>query len=123
MKIQIRNNRIKKSKSTIKDIAKKYGFSYERARQIKLDLEQKEKQQVEKIRKEYQKQVKNLIREDLPQEIKRLSNKGRSKKIIIQKVILIRSLRDNFNFTFSRIAKLFKNDYSTIRHLYFSSNE
>lgn len=118
MLIRTRNKRIQKSKLSIKEIAERYSISYERVRQIKLNLEQKEKEQVEKIRKEYQKQVKNIIRENLPQEIKRLSNKGRNKKIIIQKIILIKSLRNDFNFSFIRIAKLFKNDYSTIRHLY-----
>lgn len=118
MYIKTRNSRIRNSKLSIKELSKKYSISYERVRQIIHNNEEREKLQILKIKNQYQKQIKNIIRTYLQQEIKRLSNKGRKKIIIIQKVILIRSLKDDFNYSFAKIARLFKNDYTTIYHLY-----
>jgi transcriptional regulator with XRE-family HTH domain len=118
MKIETRNNRIKTSKLSITELAKRYGVSYERARQIRKGEEERRLKQIEKIRKEYKKNVNELIRNNLTSEIKRLSNKGRQKKIIIQKTILIKALKDNFNYSITNIAKLFKNDHTTIMYLY-----
>ena len=118
MKISTRNNRIQKSKLSIKKLSLKYNLSYERTRQIVQNHKQREKDYILKIKKEYSKNVKKIVDNNLQQEIKRLSNKGRNKKIIIQKVILIQCLKNNFGYSFLQIARLFKNDYTTIRHLY-----
>lgn len=123
MKIKTRDNRIKESNLSIKEISLKYDISYERARQIIRNERNKKIQYYETIRVEYAKQVDKLIQNNLQQEIKRLSNKGRTKEIIIQKIILIRVLRDNYFYPFIQIAKLFNNNYHTIRHLYYSHKE
>lgn len=118
LKIQARNKKIKSSKMSIRKLSTLYKISYERVRQIKRGVENQKKEQYSKIEKEYKLRIKDFIAERLPAEIKRLSNKGRHKRIIIQKVILIKALRNDFRFPFSKIAKLFHNDLTTIKHLY-----
>src|SRR3990167_6743832 len=114
MKIKIRNKRIKSSKLQIKELAKKYNLSYERIRQIRLA----KKETHSKVKSEYEKRVKQIVRRGLLKEIERLTGKGRQRKIIIQKKILIKCLRDQYHFSFPQIGKLFKNDHTTIIHLY-----
>jgi len=123
MKITTRDSRIKELNLSIKEISLKYNISYERARQIVRNERAKKLQYYKTIQVEYTIQVDKLIQNNLQLEIKRLSNKGRTKEIIIQKIILIRSLRDNYFYPFIQIAKLFNNNYHTIRHLYYSHKE
>jgi hypothetical protein len=119
MKIQNRNKKIRSSRLSTRKLAKKYHLSCSRIRQIIQRVDDRNKLSYQKIQKEYSKKVKSLIENNLNQEIKRLSDKGRCKKIIIQKVILIRCLKDVYGFSLHKIARLFKNHHSTIGHLYY----
>lgn len=119
MKIQNRNKKIRSSRLSTKKLAKKYHLSNSRIRQIIQRVDDRNRLSYEKIQKEYSKKVKYLVKNNLNQEVKRLTDKGRSKKIIIQRVILIRCLKDDYDFSLHRIAKLFKNHHSTIGHLYY----
>ena len=122
MNIKQRNEKIKSSKLSIQKLSDKYGISYERIRQIIRSDKNADKKKFVKIAKEYQKNVHQVIQTDLNKEIKRLSNKGRNKFIILQKVILIRTLKNDYKMSLYRIAKLFGNNYGTILHLYKSYN-
>lgn len=122
MNINKRNDKIKSSKLSIQELSDKYGISYERVRQIIRKNKNADKQKFVTIAKEYQKNVYKIIETDINKEIKRLSNKGRNKFIILQKVILIRALKNHYKMSLYRIAKLFGNNYGTILHLYKSYN-
>lgn len=122
MNIKQRNALIISSTLSIEELSKKYKISYERVRQIIRNDKEKQKERFVKIGKEYQKNVCKIIESDINKEIKRLSSKGRGKIIILQKVILIKTLKDKYKMSLYRIAKLFGNNYGTILHLYKSYN-
>ena len=122
MNIKQRNALIISSTLSIEELSKKHKISYERVRQIIRNDKERQKKRFVEIGKEYQKNVCKIIESDVNKEIKRLSSKGRGKIIILQKVILIKTLKDKYKMSLYRIARLFGNNYGTIAHLYKSYN-
>ena len=55
---------------------------------------------------------------NLKEEIERLRNSNREKENVYRKEILIKQLRDTFNFSFRKIGQLLNCHYSSIIHLY-----
>lgn len=111
---------------TLAKIGKKFGITQERVRQIlkneknfcakhqKFFMDECPYCKVEKEFKEYiskldLKALKNIIR-TFPTR--------RNLKIIIEKEILIKRLRDKFKLTYREIGELFKNDHTTIMRMY-----
>ena len=118
MNIEKRNEKIRSSQLSAKELSEKYGISYERVRQIIRNDKEKQVKRLLYISKEYSKNVSKIIETDMNKEVRRLSSKGRNKIIIIQKIIFIRTLKDKYGMSLYRIAKLFGNNYGTIFHLY-----
>lgn len=121
MNIKKRDQRIKDSSLSIQELSDKYGISYERIRQIVRNDRGRQLKRFVSVGIEYKKNVCSIIESDLNKEIHRILSKGRNKIIIIQKVILIKTLKDKYKMSLYRIAKLFGNNYGTIAHLYKSS--
>lgn len=118
MNIKKRDERIKSSNLSIQELSDKYGISYERIRQIVKNDRGRQLKRFVSVEIEYKKNVCSIIESDLNKEIHRILSKGRKKIIIIQKVILIKTLKDKYKMSLYRIAKLFGNNYGTITHLY-----
>jgi len=118
MNIKTRNEKIKESNLSMQELADKYGISYERIRQIIRNDKERQKKRIVYISREYKENVSRIIESDINKEVHRLSSKGRTKIIIIQKIIFIKTLKDKYGMSLYRIAKLFGNNYGTIAHLY-----
>lgn len=118
MNIKKRNEKIKESNLSMQELADKYGISYERIRQIIRNDKQKQKERIVHVAAEYRMNVHEIIQNDMNKEVHRLKSKGRNRIIIIQKIIFIKTLKDDYGMSLYRIAKLFGNNYGTIAHLY-----
>ena len=57
---------------------------------------------------------------DIREEIEKLKNANREMENVRKKKILVTKLRDEFHFSFPRIAQLLNNHYSSIMYLYYS---
>ncbi len=99
-------------------IAKKYGISYERVRQVTNGVSYKPDEFFTKVKTQYAKNVHTILKRNFYAEIKRLSQSNRKKETIIQKTILISTLKHDYGFTLNAIARLFNNDHTTILNLY-----
>ncbi len=51
-------------------------------------------------------------------EFRRLSKKSKDKELILQKIILVKYMKNELNFSFQETAKLLERDYTTIINLY-----
>ena len=85
MNIKTRNEKIKESNLSMQELADKYGISYERIRQIIRNDKERQKKRIVYISREYKENVSRIIESDINKEVHRLSSKGRTKIIIIQK--------------------------------------
>ncbi len=111
--------KLRKKNNTLHVIALKYGISSERVRQI-LNTDKFPKYKIRELKKyeEYLKKIKILMRKNLMQEIIRLSKPDRRNKTVIERIVLIKILKDEYRFSFSKIGFLLNKDRTTISHNY-----
>jgi len=119
---------LRKKKVRLGTIAKKFGITPERVRQIY----EKRNRAVCKIHnspykkecdyclleKTYRKRVQNLPLNKTLQEVLALTKENRAKAVVIKRKILIKFLKDTHELNFSEIGRLLKRDHSSIRNLY-----
>ncbi len=121
--IKLRNKKVK-----LNVIAKKYGLTPERVRQIyerstwsKCPVHKSPYQKTCELctlEKTYEKRVKTLPLKRLIQEVLALSKENREKAVVIKRRILIKILKDDHGLNLSEIGRLLKRDHSSIRNLY-----
>ncbi len=130
MKLEIRKKKIEQYREkglTYEEIGGIFKITAERVRQIlTYNIEFCERHNRKFITEcsycktddDYVNKVKEIARENLIEEIYRLSKQGRRRELVMQRVALIKTLKDHYNFTFSQIAKLMERNLSTIKYLY-----
>jgi DNA-directed RNA polymerase sigma subunit (sigma70/sigma32) len=130
MKLQIRKKQIEKLRSkelTYEEIGSKFKISAERVRQILTDViefcDRHNRQFIGqcsycKIENEYVDRVHKIVADDLMGEIHRLSQHNRKREMVIQRIALIKLMRNKYEFTFNQIAKLLERDRNAIINLY-----
>ena len=115
--------------SSYRKLGKKYGLSKTRIWQVLTDYYKKNRYYCKIHHRKYWKECilcevdrryeGLLSEEDIIKEAKRLRKMGRDKKTVWKRKILITRLRDDSNWTFLAIGKLFKMDNSSIIYLYY----
>jgi len=103
-------------------------ISSERVRQILNPVEKefcdKHKRQYTKtcrfcyVEKQYDKIIDDIIKNNLQLEVERLSIPNRSKEVVIQRIMLIRKLKDEYHMSLRQIGFLLKRDHTDISYLY-----
>lgn len=119
---------LRKKKIKLGTIAKKFGITPERVRQI---YEKRNRAVCEihnspykkeceycLLEKTYRKRVKSLPLNRMLQEVLALTKENREKAVVIKRQILIKVLKDVHGLNFSEIGRLLKRDHSSIRNLY-----
>lgn len=121
MTIKERNDEIRKrrsNKESCGSIAKHFGITSERVRQICLNTEDK----TELRRNLLTTYTKDILDEHdyvkLLNEIADLCRPDRTKEVVIQRQIVIRYLHDNLNMSFFKIGLLLNRHHASITHLY-----
>ena|SRR3990167_2868262 len=121
--IQLRQKRV-----TLAVIAKKFGLTPERVRQI-YERSTWSKCSIHKspflktcefctLEQTYEKRVKSLPMNRLLQEVLALTKENREKAVVIKRKILIKLLKNDHKLNLSEIGRLIKRDHSSIRNLY-----
>lgn len=117
-----KNEQIKKlrkdRKLTLKEIGDKFNLSSERIRQIVNDFSNSKEELYQLIKKEYCDKIKDILKDNLIEEIERLSKPDRRKELVIQRVSLIKVLHDDFHFSFRQIGFLLERTHKSVINLY-----
>ena len=74
------------------------------------------------VEKNYPRVIRTLVKEGtraLEAEFERLSQPDRSKAVIIQRVLLVKALKDRMKYSIAEISRLLNRDYSSIKNLYY----
>jgi hypothetical protein len=130
MKLEIRKERIEKMRkkgSTYQEIGDCYHISQERVRQIltyKVEYCDKHKRKYLgeclycKTENDYVNKVHKILEDNLSDEIERLKVSCRKKEIVMQRIALVKTLKDKYSLSFSQIGKLLDRNDSSIKYLY-----
>lgn len=117
-----KNEQIKELRSeyklTLKEIGSKFDISSERVRQIVNDFSSSKEGLYQTIKKEYCGKLKNILKNNLYEEIERLSKLDRRKELVIQRTALIKILYDKYGFSFRQIGFLLERNHKSIINLY-----
>ncbi len=110
---------LRKKNNTLQVIALKYGISDERVRQI-LNHGSIPSSRVRELQrqKEYLDKIEILMKKNIMSEIIRLSKQDRTKDIALERAILIKLLRNEYEFSFNQIGFLLNRDHTTVIHNY-----
>lgn len=122
--------KLRKKGLKLHEIGEKFQITSERVRQIlKDDLKYcdihsknySDKCLYCKTEKEYKKRINSLIKDNLLEEIKRLSFQDRRKETVIERKMLIKKLKDRYGFNLHEIGRLLCRDHTSIANLYYQN--
>lgn len=119
---------LRKSGKTLQEIGQQFDVSSERIRQV---LNPEERFKCKKhlqfytkfcsyclVEKNYKKVIDKVIFNHLETEIERLSKQDRNKEMVIQRMMLVKKLKDDLGISFRKIGFLLKRDHTSITNLY-----
>lgn len=117
-----KNEKIKelrnKYKLTLKEIGEKFNLSSERIRQIVNDFSNSKEELYQTIKAQYCDKLKGILKDNLLEEIERLSKPDRRKELVIQRIALVKILHDEYGFSFRQIGFLMERTHKSIINLY-----
>jgi hypothetical protein len=126
-----RIKKLRKKGLTLKEVGLKIGLTSERVRQLLTPIKY-QRCKVHKIKYEsfcpycrvllvYPKALRQVFATGayaIKAEFERLAQSDRNKEIILQRILLIKKLRDERHFTYAAISRFLDRDYSSIVNLY-----
>ena len=107
-----------KYKLTLKEIGTRFNLSSERIRQIVNDFSNSKEVLYQTVKKEYCNKIDGILKSNLLEEIERLSKLDRRKELVIQRTALVKTLRDEYGFSFRQIGFLLERNHKSIINLY-----
>lgn len=107
-----------KYKLTLKEIGEKFNLSSERVRQIVNDFSSSKEELYQTIKTEYCDKLQGILKAGIHEEIDRLSKPDRRKELVIQRIALVKTLYNDYGFSFRQIGFLMERTHKSIINLY-----
>ena len=71
------------------------------------------------VEREYKIVLHTADEKKLSQEIERLAGSGRTGELNVQRTLLVKFLKDKYNYSFSQLGKVMRRHYSSVMNLYY----